>query len=340
MSGCHPDSSELSVVAHVYTNSRPRRLALALIIGVVAGSFTAFSLGRPDFHGDFEAFWWGARLWLSGVNPYGRVDYGGESIYGGAPQFYPLSTLWIVAPVAWLPYNVAGGIVFGLTSAALAYVVTRDNWWRLHVFASGSFVMAASLGQWSPLIMLAALVPAAGPLWMVKPSIGLAALAYRPSIGAAVTGGAVILLSMIPGWLWQWLAGAAQSPQHVAPVLTLGGPLLLLAALRWRTPAGRLLLVMSCVPHLLFFYDELLLWLVPRIRRESVWLTACNIVGTLLWIAASHWTDEPYQQLARPFVVASCYFPALALVLRQPVARFGVRLRDQWLDQRREPSRS
>jgi len=328
----------LSVAAHGHTNSPRRRLAVALIIGVVAGCFTAFSLGRPDFHGDFEAFWWGARLWLGGVNPYGRVEYGGESIYGGAPQFYPLSTLWLVAPVAWLPFNVAGGIVFGLVSAALAYVVTRDNWWRLHVFVSGSFVMAASLGQWSPLIMLAALVPAAGPLWMVKPSIGLAALAYRPSIAAAVTGGAVILLSMlIPGWLWQWLAGTAQSPQHVAPVLVWGGPLLLLAALRWRAPAGRLLLVMSCVPHLLFFYDELLLWLVPRTRRESLWLTVCNIVGTLLWIAASYWTDEPYQQLARPFVVASCYFPALALVLRQPAVRLAAHVRGQWPGQRRQP---
>ena len=142
---------------------------------------------------------------------------------------------------------------------------------------------------------------------------------------------------LIPGWLWQWLEGAAQSPQHIAPVLVWGGPLLLLAALRWRAPAGRLLLVMSCVPHLLFFYDELLLWLIPRTRRESLWLTVCNIIGTLLWIAASYWTDEPYQQLARPFVIASCYFPALALVLRQPAVRLSAYVRAQWPGQRRQP---
>ena len=42
---------------------------------------------------------------------------------------------------------------------------------------------------------------------------------------------------------------------------------------------------MSCVPQFLFFYDQLLLWLIPRSRRESVWLSVCNVVGTLLWVA-------------------------------------------------------
>jgi hypothetical protein len=172
------------------------------------------------------------------------------------------------------------------------------------------------------LIVVAALIPAAGPLWIVKPSIGLAALAFRPSAYAALAAGGLILVSLVvlPGWLLEWLAGAAQSPQHAIPVLTLwGGPLLLLAALRWRTPAGRLLLVMSCVPQFLFFYDQLLFWLIPRTRRESLWLTVWNVLGTLAWIGASFWTDQPYQQLARPFVIAFCYFPALALVLRQPL---------------------
>jgi hypothetical protein len=170
--------------------------------------------------------------------------------------------------------------------------------------------------------MLAALAPAAGPLWILKPSLGLAALAYRPSLLAAAGGCAILLASLLvlPGWLPQWLEGAAASPQHIAPILAgWGGPLLVLAALRWRTPAGRLLLVMSCVPQFLFFYDQLLFWLIPRSRRESLWLTVCNVVGALGWIVASYWTDEPYQQLARPFVIASCYFPALALVLRAPL---------------------
>src|SRR5437764_9033869 len=102
-----------------------------------------------------------------------------------------------------------GGIIFGLSSALLAFAFTRDGWWRLHLFLSGSFVMAASLGQWSPLLMLAALLPAAEPLWIVKPSIGLAALAYRPTVFSAVTGGAIMVLSvlLLPGWLPEWLDG-------------------------------------------------------------------------------------------------------------------------------------
>jgi hypothetical protein len=293
---------------------------VALLIGAAAGLFTTFCLGRPGFHGDFEFPWWGARLLLEGINPYGLVEYQGQSIYGGAPLFYPLPTLWLITPLAgWLPVHLAGGAAFGMATAALAYVITRDGWWRLHLFLSGSFVIAASLGQWSPLLMLVALVPAAGPLWIIKPTIGLAALVYRPSLFAAVAGSAVLLSSLVvvPGWLPQWLEGGARSPQHVVPVLTLwGGPLLLLAALRWRTPAGRLLLVMSCVPQFLFFYDQLLFWLIPRTRRESLCLTLANVLGTLLWMAASFWTDQPYQQLARPFVIAFCYLPALILVLR------------------------
>jgi hypothetical protein len=322
--------------------ARPR-LAVALLIGLGAGLFTAFSLGRPEFHGDFEFPWWGARLLLEGVNPYGLVEYGGATPYGGAPLFYPLPTLWLLAPLAWLPAPLAGGIVFGLSSAGMAFAFTRDGWWRLHVFMSGSFVMAASLGQWSPLLMLAALVPAAGPLWIVKPSIGLAALAYRPTVFGAITGAAVMLLSvlLLPSWLPQWLEGGALSVQHVIPALTIwGGPLLLLAALRWRTPAGRLLLVMSCVPQFLFFYDQLLFWLIPRTRRESLWLSICNVVGMLLWIATSYWTDQPYQQIARPFVMGACYFPALMLVIREPARRGAAWVLDRWTSQRREPSRS
>src|SRR5439155_17280890 len=148
-----------------------------------------------------------------------------------------------------------------------------------------------------------------------------AALAYRPTAFGAITGGAIMLLSVLlmPGWLPQWLDGGAQSIQHIAPVLTIwGGPLLLLAALRWRTPAGRLLLVMSCVPQFLFFYDQLLFWLIPRTRRESLWLSVCNVVGILLWIAASYWTDQPYPQIGRPFVLVASYFPALILALPHP----------------------
>jgi hypothetical protein len=304
--------------------TRPARLGVALVLGLLAGWFTAYSLGRPGFHGDFEFAWWGARLMLAGTNPYALTEYAGADIYGGAALFYPPPTLWLIAPLAWLPVQLAGAIVFGLSTAALAFLITRTEWWRLHLFLSGSFVMAASLGQWAPLLMVAALAPAARPLWFLKPSLGLAVLAYRPSRWAFIGAAGAVLASLVvlPDWPAWWVGGAAASPQHIAPLLVpWGGPLLLLAALRWRTARGRLLLVMACVPQFLFFYDQLLLWLMPCTRRESLWLTACNVAGVLLWIGACLYTDQPYQQLARPFVVVACYLPALVLVLREPGER-------------------
>src|ERR1700738_4513507 len=126
----------MSAVAHAQSVPARPRLAVALLIGLCAGLFTAFSLGRPEFHGDFEFPWQGARLLLEAVNPYALVEYRGERIYGGAPLFYPLPTLGLIAPLAWLPAPVAGGIAFGLSSAGLAYVFTRGGLGRLHVFPS------------------------------------------------------------------------------------------------------------------------------------------------------------------------------------------------------------
>jgi hypothetical protein len=63
-------------------------------------------------------------------------------------------------------------------------------------------------------------------------------------------------------------------------------------------------------------------------------------VGVLLWIATSYWTDQPYQQIARPFVMGACYFPALLLVIREPARRGAAWVLERRTGQRREPSRS
>lgn len=309
--------------AWLVSEPTPRlRIVLALVVGVCGGLLAWYSLHRPGFDGDIEYPLRGARLVLQGIDPYAITRWDGRDLYGGAHLFYPPWTLVALLPLVWLPAPVAGGILFGTASAVLAYLLTRDGVWRAHVFLSGSFVIAASLAQWAPLLMIAALLPAAGVLWLLKPSVGLAAFAARPSWRTGIASAVIVavVLLLVPRWVSEWLTSGAGSVQHIAPVRLWqwGGPLLLLAALRWRTPGGRLLLVLAVVPQFLFFYDQMLLWLVPRTRRESLALTMANQAGVVLWIAWSIFIGGAYQQLARPFVMLFCYLPALVLVLRQP----------------------
>ena len=74
---------------------------------------------------------------------------------------------------------------------------------------------------------------------------------------------------------------------------------------------------MACVPQLLFFYDQLPLWLVPRSARQSLWLSLASAVGVVGW-AATLGPNAYFVQAAAPWVMASVYLPALAIVLLQP----------------------
>src|SRR5262249_24616479 len=93
---------------------------------------------------------------------------------------------------------------------------------------------------------------------------------------------------------------------------------LTLAALaRWRRPEARLLVAMACVPQLMYFADQLPLWLIPRTRRESMVLTATSVAA---WVLALQVLNHPGGQ--PPFesdglVLAGVYAPALIMVLRR-----------------------
>lgn len=302
------------------TVPRGRRVAAAVAVGLAAGAFCGLALSRPGPGPDFQVFWEHARTLVGGGNPYAHPAVVGPGRV--APLLYPLPAAMLVAPFAWLPMPLAGALFFGLSSALLAYGATRDGWHRLLLFVSGPFIIAATLGQWSPLITAGALLPWLGGVAAVKPNIGLALFAYRPS-WRVIVGGLLLLalsLALVPSWPLDWLrtVRAGDAIYH-APVMSAAGVVLLLALLRWRLPGARLLLVMACVPHMLFFYDQLPLWLVPRNWRESLFLTLASLCAWLGWVSTLRpgTTTNEFIPAAQPWVLFGVFFPALLIVLRQ-----------------------
>jgi hypothetical protein len=228
---------------------------------------------------------------------------------------YPLPALLLIAPVANFPVAVSGGVFLGFSSAVLAYVISRDGYHRLPIFMGAPFLMAISLGQWSPLITAAALEGSIGFAFAAKPNLGLAAWLYRPNVKAIVGGLALVALSLavLPSWPLDWYHNIASRPEKFIPIRTGVGLLLLLAAIRWRRAEARLLLAMACVPQALFFYDQLILGLIPRTFRQSLIFSLATFACLLTWFHRLK-PGDLYVQEAIPYAMA-LYFVALVIVL-------------------------
>ena len=291
-----------------------RRLAIAVVVGIVAGIGAFFFLARPGAGGDYFFVWSAARTLLSGGNPYRVIAVGPENP-GHDVLLYPLPAVLLVAPLAWLPVAVSGGVFLGISSAALAFVLTRDGYHRLPLFMSAPFLMAVSLGQWSPLLTAAALEANLGFVFAAKPNLGLPAWLYRPNVRAIVLAAALVAISLAiaPSWPLDWYQNIRSRPEKLSPLRTVAGPVLLLAALRWRRPEARLFLGMACVPQAMFFYDQLALGLIPRTLRQSLILSLASFVLLLTWFRRLSPGDY-YVQKAIPYVTV-LYLITLVIVL-------------------------
>lgn len=310
------------------------RAVLVLIVATAAGCFTWLIANPAVYITDFQYLWHGARLWTRGVDPYAaRPGVTATLLWPLWDRlFYPLPALMVVAPLAPLALRLAQVAFVVSATVMLAWRMSREALWPLLIFATPSFALAAFLGQWSPWLTLAALTPGAGFLLACKPTLGLACLTYRPSWRALVSAAAVLVLSLIlmPRWPVEWLDNLRSVRQHPAPITTpMGGWLLALAALRWRTREGRFLLVMACVPQLLFFADQLPLFLVARTLREAAFYTLAGLVvgAVLLAPSVTHSVDVA---MAAPYALLGCYLPALWIVMRRP----NVGPAPAWLEQR------
>jgi hypothetical protein len=273
---------------------------------------------------DFTWYWLGARALLDGQNPYGVIHVGGRYALD-APFVYPLTTAIAIVPfAAWLDPVEAAALFIGVSSALLAWGITGDGYQRLPLFLSIPFIWVCNSGQLAPLLTASALLPALGWLAPVKPNLGLAAIAYRPS-RIAILGSILFIavaFALNPDWLGQWLAMLPYAPpgSKKVPIMIVGGPVLLLALLRWRRPEARLLLVLAIVPQSMLFYDQLLLWLVPATLRQSILLSLLSVLALIVGegrfsSGAGH--GEVTAAYA-PLIMALLFLPCLVMVLLRP----------------------
>lgn len=306
--------------------SRTDRLVVALAIGVGSGLVCWLALTlRPQTGwagADFGQTWLAARYLVAGQNPYAhvRIPMDGTTV----PWYYPLPAAFAALPFVHVSANAAAVLFVALSSFFAVYFLWSHRAIGLHAFLSPVFVVAIAAAQWSPFVVAALLAPGVGQgLLVLKPTVGLAVFAYRPTWKGAF-GGALLLIvatALVPSWPLDWYHVARGSPfAHSAAFLLPLGPLLVLAALRWRRPEARLLLAMALVPHTLFWYDELPLWLIPASRREALNLTWCSWAGYLAWQALSYARnpDTLYLRTGAPWLVAAVYLPCLVMVLRRP----------------------
>jgi hypothetical protein len=219
-----------------------------------------------------------------------------------------------------MPVQLAGPVFVALACGGLAYVVTREAWWPLLMFASASMSNATIAAQWAPLMTLAIVVPGATWLGILKPNFGLAILAARPLSRQALAMLAIVAISVAfrPSWPREWFTVVAESPAHFAPWRAPGGFVLLAAWLRWRRPEARLLGVLSLVPSSPIPYDTLPLLTIARTRIE---LIALCVLSCALSLATGDLTlsenTDAYLRIARPAATWLMYVPALIMVLRR-----------------------
>ncbi len=300
--------------------SQPMQLRLAVAFAMAAwGAFIAyFALSTAPEHlaKDFSWPWRAARALLDGQNPYRVIRPTGPYPFN-AGFFYPLPAGIAAMPFALFRPAVAGAAFVGVSSGLLAFGLarTRGGLAKLPLFASAPFCMAALLAQWSPLMMAGAVIPSLQFLGAAKPNVALPCFAYRPTLRGALLGAAFVVLSLaiVPTWPFDWRDALRDAPRYRAPITYFGGPILLLAALRWRRAEARTLLAMAVMPQLTLFYDQLPLWLVPTTVWRSLALSA------LSWVAWAQWYPSraipTHVAIARPWVFALIYLPALILVL-------------------------
>jgi hypothetical protein len=278
-----------------------RRIKVSAIVGLASGIFCWFLM--KHLHQDAADFRWALHLaqrLLARQNPYDTPL-----------EQYPLPAALFALPFVRLQPETAAALFYGLSSAALAFGLTRHSYRGLMIFLAYPYWAGMLAVQWSPVIAASAFFPVLLPLTMAKPQIGLPVFlthASRRGVALSVIVGA-LTLAIMPKWPLIWM-GQLGHYEHFIPLLVLPGPLLLLALFRYRDRDAILLLLAACMPQR-WFFDAFILWLIPKSRREIVW-TVFFSWGAGLW----RWYHVPrsFAEVGE-WAVVFLYLPMLAVVL-------------------------
>ena len=276
------------------------RIFISAAIGLASGAFCWFLM--VHFHQDAADFRWAIRAaqdLLAHRNPYATF------------QLYPLTAALFGLPFVWVRPEIAAGVFYGMSSALLAFGLSRDGYHRLLVFLAYPYWAGILSAQWTPLITASAFFPLLLPTTLAKPQIGLpVALTHlsRRGILACVVI-AVLSLGVMPRWPLLWLQQIGHY-DHFIPLLVLPGPLLAAVLLRYRDRDALLLMIMAIMPQR-WFYDTLVLWLIPKSRREIV-ITVGFSWGAGIW----RWYHvvHSFTEVGR-WTVVFIYLPMLGIVL-------------------------
>ena len=306
---------------------RRNRTIVASGVGLCFGLLTRALLHRRAAWiqgADFTYPWLAARFVIHGANPYIAIRHAVTPYQ--SVMFYPLPVALLAVPFAWMSAEYAAIIFIAVSTAVLAFALTRENWWPLLVFATAPAFKSAWSVQWAPLFTAAALIPALAWLTIGKPNMGLPVLAYhgRRGVRTAIMWGAPVLAVLVtasfaiePRWVVDWIGMLRSSPvadQYRIPLLTPWGWWLVLILAFWRDRDARLLFAMACVPQNFFLYEQLPLMLVARSRAELIALAVTS------WLAYFGTQSRMFDQWAEssrwdlPFAIAGVYAPAFILV--------------------------
>jgi hypothetical protein len=287
------------------TNSSMRwRIAVSAAIGLASGVFCWFLM--VHFHQDAADFRWALRL--------ARYMLQRQNPYNTPLEQYPLTAGFFALPFLPFTPEVAAGLFWGISSALLAFGLTRDGYGRLFIFLAYPLWAGILTVQWSPIIAASAFFPLLLPVTMAKPQIGLPVflthLSRRGLVACAVLAAASLVV--MPSWPLLWLRQTANY-EFFVPMLILPGPLILLALFRYRDRDALLLVLTALMPQR-WFFDAFILWLIPKSRREIAW-TIFFSWGAGIW----RWYQHHYTstQVGR-WMVIFLYLPVLVVVLLRP----------------------
>jgi hypothetical protein len=285
-------------------------LAARVALYVLAGETTGFTT-------DFDLLYHSAVTLTDGTNPYRSTP-----VHLKYPLFYPLPAVLVAVPFTALPITLARPAFDIAVGWIFAYALWRHANYTVLAVLSGAYIFAMRAGQTTPLVVAASLIPILGFLLTVKPNTGLACWIARPSRPAVIGGLVLVALTvvLVPSWPLDWWAAIQKQTGHIrSPILRPFGWVLLLAALRWRTSGGRLLLASAIIPQNTLPHELLTLVLIPSNAVEM----AIFVVGSWIAVAFTSVGQEHATSLPGlvtevwPVLLLSVYLPALFMVLRR-----------------------